>query len=147
MYRTRSEQVGRDFPFDAGDGSEERRKRRNLQLSSLGALVLDRIALGPDDLHDPCPAQCSAPDRHDLDETGVVVHSEFLVCGGGLCVPTNGPLRCEEHLGIHYIVGRSSWERCASGTHATARLSERIDELDPHDLASEAVALADPGVD
>ena len=143
MYRTQSEQVGRDFPFDGGDGPEERRKKRNLQLSSLGALVLDRIALGPDELYDQCPA----PDCHNLDETGVVVHSEFLVCGGGLCVPTNGPLRREEHLGVHYVVGRSTWERCASGSHANARLGERIDELDPHDLASEAVALADPGVD
>ncbi len=74
-----------------------------------------------------------------------VVHSEFLVCGGGLCVPTDGALRLEEHLGVHYILGHLTWERCESAAHAEERLETRVDELDPHDLAGEAIALADPG--
>lgn len=151
MYRTQSEQVGGDRgdnrgrirPSGGGELPERRKKHRSLQLSSVGELVLDRIALGPDDRrsHSPMPV------RRTPEKTGDVVHSEFLVCRGGLCVPTNGPLRLEEHLGVHYILGRSTWERCESGTHAEARLAGRMDELDPHDLASEAVALADPGVD
>ncbi len=74
-----------------------------------------------------------------------IVHSEFLVCSGGLCVPTDGALRLEEHLGVHYILGHSTWERCESAAHAEERFGTRVDELDPHDLASEAIALADPG--
>ena len=78
---------------------------------------------------------------------GVTVQSEFLVCAGGSCIPTDGPLRLERHLGVDYIIGRSTWERCESAGHAEQRLAGRMDELDPHELASEAVALADPGFD
>ncbi len=147
MYRTQSERAGgdrgRNHPSDGGAPPERRRKNRSLQLSSLGALVLDRIALQPDDLRSHPPVSV----RRASETVDAVVHSEFLVCSGGLCVPTDGPLRLEEQLGVHYILGRSSWERCESAAHARVRLARRIDELDPHELASEAVALADTGVE
>jgi hypothetical protein len=143
MYRTQSERAGDDPPPGGDEFLERRRKKRGLQLSSLGEFVLERIALGPHDLR----SASSTSIYPSSEPIGVTVQSEFLVCAGGVCVPTDGPLRRERHLGVDYIVGRSTWERCESASHAERRLAGRIDELDPHELASEAVALADPGFD
>jgi hypothetical protein len=142
MYRTPSERVGPEPPMGGNEIAERRRKKRGLQLSNLGAMVLEGIALGTEDLQ----SQPRAASQRRQASTREVVQSDFLVCSGGLCIPTNGPLRLEEHLGDHYILGRSSWERCHSAAHAEARLAQRIDGLDPHDLASEAVALFDTGI-
>ena len=143
MYRTQSERAGHDPPHDRHEILERRRKKRSLQLSSLGELVLDRIALGPHALRSDSPISV----HRSSESVGVTVQCEFLVCAGGLCIPTDGPLRLERHLGVDYIIGRSTWERCESAGHAEQRLAGRMDELDPHELASEAVALADPGFD
>ena len=139
MYRTQREQIGRSDPIANSEALERRKKKRKLRLSSLGELLLDRFAIGPGE-------ESPILDPHPFEEMVEVVQNEFLVCAGGICIPTHGPLRHEEHLGVHYVVGHSTWEHCESSSHAEERLTVRIDELDPHDLASEALAIADPGV-
>ncbi|MDP6979893.1 MAG: hypothetical protein QF570_15000 [Myxococcota bacterium] len=73
-----------------------------------------------------------------------IVETEFLVCPGGLCVPTEGELRVEEIRGVAYVIGHSTWERCESWGHARRRLAARIESLDPHDLARDALLIDDP---
>ncbi len=72
-----------------------------------------------------------------------IAQTEFLVCPGGLCVPTEGELRVEEIRGVAYVIGHSTWERCESWAHARLRLAARIEALDPHELARDAL-LVDP---
>ncbi len=123
--------AGRPFPPpgeypDEPDGAH---KARQPTLSDLGEQLLDRIAIA------------QGPGSGGESE---VVETEFLVCPGGLCIPTEGALRVEEILGAHYVIGRSSWERCESRAAAQQRLAQRIADLDPHELASEALIGEDP---
>ena len=60
-------------------------------------------------------------------------------------MPTDGPLKIEEVQGEYFIVGHSSWERCASGEHARRRLSERVQELSPERLAAAALEVVHRG--
>jgi len=73
-----------------------------------------------------------------------IVRSEFLVCPGGLCVPTEGALRIEEVRGIPYLIGHSTWQRCGDWAEAREQLAARIEALDPHALASDAIFEGDP---
>jgi hypothetical protein len=43
------------------------------------------------------------------------------------------------------VIGHSTWERCRSRAHAKRRLATRIAEVDPHDLANEALDANDHG--
>ncbi len=139
MYRTQPQGPGYHDPLVNEQVPGNQREKCGLELSSLGVLVLDRIALGRSDLDAPKSERAGA----DPLAAGGVVRGDFLVLSGGLCVPTEGLLRVEEHLGTHYVLGRSSWERCETPAHAGERLAARIADLDPHDLASEAIALQD----
>lgn len=69
-----------------------------------------------------------------------IIDSTFLVCGGGLRVPVDGPLQIEEVEGEFYVVGHSTWELCDSIEHAQRRLNQRVRELGPDFLAAEALA-------
>lgn len=136
MEATRPERMGSGFSSAGGNtkppDEASRRKPRQPALSSLGALVLDRIALASE----ACAEQASPRRR--------IVNAEFLVVPGGLCVPTEGRLRIEEVQGVDYVIGRSTWEPCRSPEAAQERLAKRIRDLDPHELALEAVALDEP---
>ncbi len=73
-----------------------------------------------------------------------IVQAEFLVCPGGLCIPTEGALRIEDVRGVPYVIGHSTWQRCDSWADAARQLAERIDGLDPHALANDALLDGDP---
>ncbi|MFT5442070.1 MAG: hypothetical protein ACI8W3_001112 [Myxococcota bacterium] len=120
-----------------GEGAVTRRKRRSLVLSSIGEKVLDSLALAPED------TALGQGRTSGLDCDITPICEEFLVCAGGLCIPTDGVLRINEIAGEHYVVGHSTWERCPSRDHAEHRLAIRVAEVDPHDLVSEALEMGD----
>lgn len=131
---------------DARSPSQKResvRKRRGPGLSHIGAMVLDFLPL----TEEARSATSLSTRARDLLDEPRIEQSEFLVCKGGLCVPTEGVLRVESYRGADYVVGHSSWERCRSRAHARRRLAARVAEIDPHDLASEAIAAGDPDGD
>lgn len=127
----------------ASDGKDSGRKRRTPGLSHIGAMVLDLLPLTEKARSETSLSQ-RARDRLDDPK---IERCEFLVCAGGLCIPTVGALRVECHRGEHYVIGHATWEHCRSRAHALRRLEVRVRELDPHELASEAIAVGDPDGD
>ncbi len=63
----------------------------------------------------------------------------FMVLAGGLCIPVDGALHIESIDGAFYVVGHSTWEQCDSQQAARRILSERVREIDPHDVAAGAL--------
>lgn len=121
--------------------SEERkRKRRSLRLSSIGERILDAIALADERIETQPPASLPEHANAGFPQTE---DAEFLVCAGGLCIPTDGALRVEAARGDYYVIGHCTWERCHSAAHAEERLVARIAAVDPHDLVSQAIAFDD----
>ena len=110
-----------------------------LEPSHLGIWVLDCISFAGGDASLPDP--WSDRDRDLIPPR--IEQAEFLVCAGGLCIPTQGRLRVEQVDDTHCVLGHSTWETCRSRAHAEVRLAARIAEIDPHDLASEAISLGD----
>jgi len=110
-----------------------------LEPSHLGICVLGCISLAGGDasLRNPWS------DREQNLIPPRIEQAEFLVCAGGVCIPTQGRLRVEQVDDTHYVLGHSTWEACRSRAHAEVRLAARIAEIDPHDLASEAISLDD----
>ena len=124
-----------------GEALENERKRHSPGLSHLGMLELDFLPLT-----EQARAYGSLSEHaRDLLAQMPVEHTEFLVCKGGLCIPTDGVLRVESYHGADYVIGHSTWERCRSRAHAKRRLATRIAEVDPHDLANEALDANDHG--
>ena len=128
-------------PRPSGQALENEPKRRSPGLSHLGILVLDFLPITEQARADGSLSEHA----RDLLAQMPVEHTEFLVCKGGLCIPTDGMLRVESYHGADYVIGHSTWERCCSRAHAKRRLATRIAEIDPHDLANEAIDADYPG--